>query len=212
MGRLTNGPNGGFSGKAGSVVGFTWKGGSYIRGLPRIKKSRKPSPDQLAARAKFAYLNMWLKMMTPLVAISFRNYAEKMTGMMAAYSCNSGNVIGEYPDFNINFPAFMISHGDLPGAEDPKVVCEEPGILSYSWNLKLKEKKASTVDTSLLLAIIPESQTIYANLDNERYPGTASLKISEDESGKVAEVYLAFFSFDRLKVSKSQYLGQITIL
>ena len=212
MGRLTNGPNGGFSGKAGSVVGFTWKGGSYIRGLPKIKKRRIPTPVQIAARAKFAYLNMWLKMMPHIVAITFRNYSEKMTGLMAAYSCNSGNVVGEYPDFRIDFPAFMISHGDLSGAADAKVVCEEPGIISYSWTGQLNEKKASSNDTCLLLAIIPETESIYTNLDYNRHLGTATLKIAKEESGRVAEVYLAFLSFDRLKVSKSQYLGQVTMM
>lgn len=211
MGRLNNGPNGGFSGKAGSLIGFTWKGGSYIRGLPKIKKRRKPTPDQLAARAKFAYLNMWLKKMPSIVAITFRNYSPKMTGMMASYSCNAGNVLGEYPDFSINFPAFMVSHGDLPGAENASVIAEEGCTLTYNWDWKSKDKKASTVDNCLLLAIIPETESIYANLGSSRYPGTANLKIGKEQLGKVAEVYLAFMSFDRLKVSKSQYLGQVTI-
>lgn len=212
MGRLNNGPNGGYSGKAGSYIGYNWKGGSYIRGLPRIKKNRKPTPGQIAARAKFAYLNMWLKKFTSLVAITFRSYSPKMTGMMAAYSCNSGNVVGEYPDFSIDFPAFMISHGDIPGVEGAKVFCEEPGTINYSWTWQRKDKKASSIDNSLLLAIIPESENMYTNLGSERHLGTATLEIAKEESGKVAEVYLAFISFDRLKVSKSQYLGQVTVL
>lgn len=212
MGRLHNGPNGGFSGKAGSFIGYTWKGGSYIRGLPKVKKRRKPTPAQVAARAKFAYLNGWLKKKTRIVAITFRHYSEKMTGMMAAYSCNAGVVVGEYPDFSINFPEYMISYGDLSGAEDVKVICEEPGTLHYTWQGRSSDKKASTIDNCLLLAIIPESEHIYADLNQFRHPGSASLQISAHESGKVAEVYLAFISFDRLKVSKSQYLGQVTVL
>jgi uncharacterized protein DUF6266 len=212
MGHLNNGPNGGFSGKAGSYIGYTWKGGSYIRGLPKIKKRRKLTPGQLAARAKFAYLNDWLKKMKPLMAITFRSYAAKMTGMMAAYSCNHGAVLGEYPDFSINFPEFMVSHGDLPGADDAKVVYEEPRILNYTWKWESIDKKANSGDSCLVLAIIPDSGNIYSNLEYSRHPGSALLDISKEDSGKVAEVYLAFISFDRLRVSKSQYLGQVTVL
>lgn len=211
MGRLNNGPNGGFSGKAGSFIGYTWKGGSYIRGLPRIKKGRKPTPGQLAARAKFTYLNMWLKKMPDLVAITFRSYSPKMTGMMASYSCNAGNVIGEYPDFKINFPAFMISHGELSGADNPIVRCEETCTLTYNWEWLSGHKKASSKDNCLLLAIIPETESIYASFESTRYAKTAELKIGKDQLGNVAEVYLAFVSFDRLKCSKSQYLGQVVL-
>lgn len=211
MGRLNNGPNGGFSGKAGSYIGYTWKGGSYIRGLPRITKDRQPTPGQEAARAKFAYLNMWLKKMPELVAITFRTYSPKMTGMMASYSCNAKNVLGEFPDFQLNFPAFMISHGELSGARNPRVKCKANCILTYNWEWLPGDQKGATTDNCLLLAIIPETERIYASFESIRAKGTAKLPINKAELGKVAEVYLAFVSFDRLKCSKSQYLGQVVV-
>lgn len=211
MGRLNNGPNGGFSGKAGSYIGYTWKGGSYIRGIPRIKKDRQPTPGQEAARAKFAYLNMWLKKIPELVAITFRSYSPKMTGMMASYSCNAKNVLGEFPDFQLNFPAFMISHGELSGADNPSVKSKGGCTLTYKWEWLSGHKNASSIDNCLLLAIIPETESFYASFESTRIKGTAKLPIHKAELGKVAEVYLAFVSFDRLKCSKSQYLGQVVV-
>lgn len=211
MGRLNNGPNGGYSGKAGSYVGYNWKGGSYIRGLPKLKKNRKPTPDQLAARAKFAFLNMWLKKFKTIIAMTFRTYSPKMTGMMASYSCNAKNVLGQYPDFQIDFPAFMISHGELQGAEIPTAISEDTGIITYHWDATLNNKKGSSVDSSLLFAIIPESGNMYFDLDGSRHEKTGKLAIAKEDFGKVAEVYLAFLSFDRLKSSKSQYLGQVVV-
>ena len=105
MARLTNGALGGFSGKVGSVVGCRWKDVDYIRSLPRINKKRKPTPAQVAARAKFTFLNTWLKKMTSFVAIGFANYSGRMTGMQAAHSCNAKAVTGVYPDFSIDFSA-----------------------------------------------------------------------------------------------------------
>ncbi|MHB1179586.1 MAG: DUF6266 family protein, partial [Daejeonella sp.] len=185
--------------------------GSYIRGIPRLNKNRKPTPDQLAARAKFAFLNMWLKKFKTIIAMTFRNYSPKMTGMMASYSCNAKNVLGEYPDFQIDFPAFMISYGDLQGAENPTAISEETGIITYHWDSKYDHRKGSTVDSSLLFAIIPESGNMYADLDSSRGQNTGKLPIAKEDYGKVAEVYLAFLSFDRLKSSKSQYLGQVVV-
>lgn len=211
MGRLNNGPNGGFSGKAGSYIGYNWKGGSYIRGLPRITKDRQPTPGQEAARAKFAYLNGWLKKIKALVAITFRSYSPKMTGLMASYSCNAKNVLGEFPDFQLNFPAFMISHGDLSGADNPSVKCKGGYTLTYNWEWLSGHQKASSIDNCLLLAIIPETGSFYVSFEGTRIKGTAKLPIRKAELGKVAEVYLAFVSFDRLKCSKSQYLGQVVV-
>jgi hypothetical protein len=209
MGRLNNGPNGGFSGKAGSYIGYNWKGGSYIRGLPKIKKDREPTPNQLAARKKFAFLNMWLKLFTRIISITFRTYSPKMTGMMAAYSCNAKNVLGEYPDFRIDFPNFVVSYGELAGAVNPRACFNPEGTIDFQWDSEYDSSRGSTLDTALLLAFIPEKVGACMNLDSRREMNSGKLPVAAHNRGKVAEVYLVFMSFDRLKCSKSQYLGQV---
>ena len=42
MGILKNGPNGDFSGKAGSFVGYKLNGQDIIRGIPK-KRTKKPT-------------------------------------------------------------------------------------------------------------------------------------------------------------------------
>ncbi len=44
MGRIKQGANGGFSGKAGSVIGSSWKGIEYIKGRPKV--SNKPATQR----------------------------------------------------------------------------------------------------------------------------------------------------------------------
>lgn len=52
MGTIRKGANGGFSGKAGSVVGSSWREVDYIRGMP--KRSGKPATIlQLEQTVKF---------------------------------------------------------------------------------------------------------------------------------------------------------------
>jgi len=53
MGSIRKGILGGFAGKVGTVVGISWKGGSYMRSLPR-KFRNKPSLLQMEQRTKFA--------------------------------------------------------------------------------------------------------------------------------------------------------------
>ena len=41
MARIKNGVLGGFSGKAGSVIGFQRRGKSFIRGLTKVRLNRQ---------------------------------------------------------------------------------------------------------------------------------------------------------------------------
>jgi len=49
MATFKNGPNGGFSGKVGSVVGSSWKGIDYIRGLPAKRKNKPDTLEKITA-------------------------------------------------------------------------------------------------------------------------------------------------------------------
>ena len=213
MARLTNGALGGFSGKVGSVVGCRWKDVDYIRSLPRINKKRKPTPAQVAARAKFTFLNTWLKKMTSFVAIGFANYSGRMTGMQAAHSCNAKAVTGVYPDFSIDFSAVKISHGDLQWATDINVMASVGGELTFSWSADITQRKARGDDQVMLLVYIPEREAAFYTVGGaSRAKGTDSLEIGNGFSGTAAEVFVAFISYDRKRISESQYLGQITLL
>jgi len=55
MATLKNGPNEGFSGKVGSVVGSSWKGIDYIRGLP-AKRKNKPGTLEKNNRSRFGFV------------------------------------------------------------------------------------------------------------------------------------------------------------
>ncbi|MEJ6981333.1 DUF6266 family protein [Pedobacter sp. P351] len=210
MARLTNGPLGQLSGKVGGVVVCKWKDVEYIRSLPKIKKNRKPSPAQLAARARFNFLNTWLKSFAPLVSLGFKDYSGRMTGMQAAFSCNSKAVKGVYPDFELDFPSIMISYGDLPGASGAKVIAANDCILEFSWDTK-SQAKANDDDQVMLLAYIPEKKNAFWICSGaNRYKGNETLKVNFQ--GTTAETYMAFISNDRKKISNSQYLGQVTVL
>lgn len=210
MARLTNGALGQLSGQVGGVVVCKWKDVVYIRSLPKLKKNRKPTPAQLAARARFNFLNTWLKSIAPLVSLGFKDYSGRMTGMQAAFSCNSKAVKGVYPDFELDFPSLMLSYGDLPGAAGAKVISANDCILEFSWDTKF-EGKAKVDDQVMLLAYIPEEkQAFYICSGASRHKGIETLKVAFQ--GTTAEIYMAFISNDRKRISNSQYLGQVTVI
>ena len=86
MARLKNGINGPLSGKVGSVVGCSWKGVNYVRGLPRINKKRTEA--QKANQSRFAYVNAWLAPFKPFTSVGLLNYSDRMTWYNAAYNLN----------------------------------------------------------------------------------------------------------------------------
>lgn len=72
MATLKKGINGGFSGKAGSVIGSRWRGINYIKGLSNNRKQNKPpSAAQLIQREKFILLSRMFNSCSELLSLSF---------------------------------------------------------------------------------------------------------------------------------------------
>lgn len=70
MGTIRKGANGGFSGKAGSVIGASWKSIDYIRGLS--KKSNKPATEeQLIQQARFYTIAKFIMPIAPFVQVGY---------------------------------------------------------------------------------------------------------------------------------------------
>lgn len=88
MGTIRNGANGGFKGKAGSVIGSSWKSIDYIKGL--YKKRTKPATEeQLVQQAKFRTLMRFLLPITAFIRIGFGQKKEAlMTAINVAFKEN----------------------------------------------------------------------------------------------------------------------------
>lgn len=75
MAILNDGINGGFTGKAGSVIGYQLNGKWIIKGLPRLsRKNKKGTVEQNACRNKFTLMQMFLsKVLGYIRSISILN-------------------------------------------------------------------------------------------------------------------------------------------
>jgi hypothetical protein len=134
MGKINQGILGGFAGKVGNVVGGNWKGINYMRVKPASVSNPK-TDGQVGQRSKFAIVLQFLQPMKEHIKIGFRNYAVKKTEFNSAMSYNLNNaVIGEFPDFAIDYSSALVAKGSLPMALNADGGSDLVGNLQVTWS------------------------------------------------------------------------------
>ncbi|SEL54212.1 DUF6266 family protein [Parapedobacter koreensis] len=208
MAVFKNGPNGSFSGKVGSVVGYKWKGLDVIRGLPR-KSSKPRSEARLANEQAMKVIMEALKPLTVFIRTSFRNVADplNMSAFNLALSLNKKQALkGEYPNLEIDWSKFRTSQGDLPGAEAVNARWTDSG-LHVSWCDNTGAEKAYGTDR-LSILVYSHALGIWQNFLNEttRDAQECILPAKENWIGTDIEVFLTFMSFGSELVSDSVHI------
>jgi hypothetical protein len=212
MGRIKKGILGGFSGKVATVVGASWRGIDYMRGLPNISGAAA-SEEQLAQRNKMALLRGFLLGLKNIVEMCFQNI-EKHTPMNDALSYNLKNTItGTYPDQSINFPQLLFSKGELMGAWSPKVTSTESETIDFSWENGNFTPMRSADDQVNLVVYDPDKKN-FCKLSNaaKREEKTARLIVPPTFKGHNVHCYISFYSESRKLASTNEYLGEVQVL
>nr|WP_199074988.1 DUF6266 family protein [Pedobacter sp. ASV19] len=206
MAIIKNGILGGFSGKAGTVVGYTMNGKNCMRGLP--ERVAKYTEGEIKNTNKFKLVQDTLSMILPFIKNGFKNYYTPTGGMRGALSYNRKfAVAGEGPDFYIEPEKFMVTGGDLPGVEDAQFILESPKLLRVHWDAATPAG-ANAYDQAMLLAIdFKGQQAVYVNIGAFRSAGTEVVTLRDKLVGQSVHVYLGFVAKDRSRQSSSQYLG-----
>src|SRR5690606_36292813 len=125
MGTIRSGANGGFSGKAGSVIGSSWKSIDYIKGLPK-KRTKPMSEDQRIQQARFGVLASFLMPLRLMVPIGYRQIQPDRAAPMnvAVKQTMDRAITGNYPDFSLDYAAIRSSEGRLLGGGTVSVEVE----------------------------------------------------------------------------------------
>ena len=218
MATLSGGPNSGFSGKVGSVVGYYRLGKWVIRGLPRLSpKNKKGSVLQNVHRSRFAIIQRFLKPITYFVRTGFNLEARKKGN--TAYNCaNSYNLLNAFNERGeLDYSKTRVSSGVLAGAENAAVSFQD-GHLVFTWSdnsMPLVTTRAILPmkdDQSMLLAYEPEQGDRFYMLSGARRSACReSLKIPALKSGTELHIWIAFIAADRESMSNSAYLGIVRI-
>lgn len=212
MGRIKKGILGGFSGKVGAVVGASWRGIDYMRGLP--KKSTKPATaSQLAQQNKMALFRGFLLGLDDIIEKCFQNI-KKYTPMNDALSYNMLNSVeGEYPEQNINFMNLLFSKGELRGAWSPKAKSTKSNTIDFSWENGNLMPLCAADDQITLVVYSPENQQ-FCILENAALRGEkiARLILPENFKGRTVHCYISFYAEPRKLSSSNEYLGTVKVI
>lgn len=204
---------GGFSGKAGSVVGSSWKGRAVIRSLPAKRANRVLTQAQLDQQEKFKLTIAFLAGMADFLKIGFGGYASSISGYNAACSYNMQRAIaGLSSPFSIDFSQALVSTGSLPNAGAPTALAVAGNQVTFNWTNNTGIGKASATDLVMLVVHCPETgRSVYITGGAARSALTHTLDTSVF-AGKLVETWVAFRSADGKLVSDSVYTGSITLI
>ena len=213
MGTISKGILGGFSGKVGTVIGGTWKGIDYMRSIP-ASVTQPNSPAQLDHRAKFSTVVGFLKPLTSLLRIGFKNQAVKMSGFNAAMSYNMKNaILGIYPAYAIDYANALISEGSLPEALNPTAVSAVAGNIAFTWENNSTDGSAMADDKVILVVYNPvKKRAVNVVGGNTRSSGTQTITLPASFSGDEVQCFIGFQTANQSVLSNSQFVIGLIVL
>jgi hypothetical protein len=213
MATYANGVNGTFKGKVGSVIGSTWRGTDYIKGLYNIPKNSTPSDAQQRQRDKMNITGNFMKSMKLVVKLGF----DSDTGNKSAYNSATAYVMKNALDttttpYSIRYNLLLMTRGEYPGVYNPTVMAGASGKIQFNWTDTTGVGVAKANDKAVLIAYSPaDNRIIFRSKGTGRSAGTAILSVSPFK-GQTVETYIAFLKADGTEVSSSIYTGQVIVL
>ncbi len=214
MGNYKKGVLGSFSGKIGTVIGSKWMGTSYMRSLPE-KSSKEPTEKQLAQRTKFALAVNFVRPLTGLFHVGYRNQATEMSAFnVAVQQVLTEAITGTYPSFAIDYPNVKISKGNLAMLSGDRLESTTFGAVTLIWKDNTDTDAEAHADDELMALVYnpAKGRSVFrlkaALRSEETYTFTLPSNFSDDE----VYVYAAFVDRDGEVVSETSYLGSRTVL
>lgn len=182
------------SGTIGQVVTCTWKGIPYIRSLPSYINDPK-TREQRRQRSRFSVALNFLRPLTPILRIGFREGAVGQSAFNAAMSYTMRYALKETPEgININYANVMVSQGSLMGAHDTAARLTE-GKAIFTWNRHRRTGNASPQDHALTMVYHkPSQQAAYETAGAFRREGGMELDYPKEWAAEDVAVYLAFWN------------------
>lgn len=211
MATYSKGANGAFSGKVGSIVGSNWRGVDYLKSLP--KKSNKQSSDlQLAQRSKFALAPTYLSPIKDILNIGFKDkQLNKTTGYNAAVKIFLNNaIVGDYPDFAIDFSQIVLSKGSLSVFHGLSAALKGTDIV-LTWQ-GITNRYNAFDDDMLIVVLFNDTKKMYLVYeDAQRAALTYTAVVGNTAAGDVLYAWAFAVKRENSVVANSQYLGSFTM-
>lgn len=212
MARFNKGIIGAYTGKVGNIVGSSWRGIDYVRSLP--KKSSKPASDkQLAQRIKFGMTTSFLKSIKDVLMLGYADSKQRgKTGYNVAFQHFIDKaIVGNYPNFSIDYAAVKIASGSLAILMSLETVESSPSVLTLGWEPTINKFNAFSDDQVLAILYEPVENLFYAYEGATRNDSTLEIALPASYSGKTVVGWAFTIHRDGGITSSSQYLGEFVL-
>lgn len=204
MGTIKQGILGGFSGKVGKVIGGSWKGIDYMRGIPS-SVANPQTEGQVTQRNKFgACVALAKSVIDSIIRPIWNKKAVKMTGINLFTRTNLPvfNELGEITDFdNLKF-----SIGDLPLPSN--LVIENNlagnGEIRTAWTDNSGVGIATATDRIRVLVMSGSEIVVMQGLSFPRSGEFANFHVPF-VTGQTVHIYVFFENEAKSKYSTSQH-------
>lgn len=224
MGIIINGVNGGFSGKAGSVVGASWRGLNYIRGIAR--RSNKPaSTAQQLHRQKFLVIKDLVAPIRDILDLSLQNegasFEQGMNkGLRRNMTGDAGiKIVNDTPKLNgegitLSAGTCSIIKGSTLTSADGKFTVAWEAYDNGVGDVPTLTKRSSIMDDKVYVVLYCEQERAHlcSFAKVKRGEEKVEIAIPGGLGGKLFHGFL-FFSDPEYKIfSASEYLGEVTAM
>ena len=211
MAKYDEGYMGPFNGKLGSAVGTTWKGKNILRARGRRHRTGTPSPKQQAQMARFAFVGKFIKSMTNLFKVTFKDYANGETEHNYVFRYTTTSVLtGTNPNFGLNYSRALVAQGSLPNAVNPAATNGGPGEIRWNWTDNSGNGLAKTEDKAILVAYCEELNQCEFKLPGSMRQATGDSLQVLAFSGKQVQTWISFIDEDG-NVASSIYTGAVNV-
>lgn len=211
MATYTDGINGHFKGKVGTVIGSSWKGKFYMKSLHH-PRTIPPHKKEQQNRNKFAMAHHWLKPeeVKAFVRAGFKGYSPTVEGFLAAKSCLLKNAFtGEGEEMGIDPALAQVSYGELPLPTNIAAVKTAPNELQITWDAVEKQLEEACDQLMVLAYDIENGEANATTTGQFRYVGEDTLELTPAIPERTYHIYAAFVAADRSRQSTSVYLGTV---
>lgn len=175
----------------------------------RVKCLKPPTEAQQKQRLKFKLMGLFLAHLKDLTKISylFKNKKKSLTaGNIIGKQILINGIVGEYPDFKINYSAVDLSRGDLISIQDPHLIVKTKGKILVNW-----ESYSGCTEDAIAVFIYNETKNKEYFLMNVAKRTDLKVDLQLDKFSKKDVLHGWVFLTDRGKrqVSDSVYMNNL---
>ena len=183
MGKIKQGVLGGFSGKVGPVIGSSWKGKAYMKGLA-LSFNDANSELQQKQRTKFRLIVKPVMACASFIRIGMNAVAQGMTELNAAMSYNlKSGITGTWPSYTVDYTKLIFAKGNLDNVYSPSMSFQDTEMeLAWSDNSGIGNAKATDKVMILIYNATKNESKVDTNVA-DRNERTASMSVPSAWTG-----------------------------